>query len=639
MDASIRRDTESRQESLRQTGLDALGAVPWGTHFCHFYASGQELLEVLVPYFSAGLAANEFCMWITASALETVKARAALEAAVPDLETRLARHQIEILDYSQWYTRTGAFDAAAVLQNWASKLTEARRMGFEGLRLSGDCFWLETTDWQEFKHYENSVHQSIGGLRMLALCAYSLEKCGIQEILDVTANHGFVLVRNAGQWELVRSVEHPAEAALRASRERLERFAEISFEGIVISEGGRIVDCNEQFAQLLGYTIEELKGMPIGAFIAPQDYERVVEKILQGCDSDVEHTMRCKDGSLVCVEARGKNSRANPGQRYSVIRDITARKKMEDATKVATLALERERNILKSVMNGAKNAHLAFVDRDFNFVRVNETYARTCGYTPEEMVGKNHFALYPDPENEAIFARVRDTGDTVEYHDKAFVFPDHPERGVTYWDWTLFPVKDATGRVEGMVFSLLETTSRKRTEEALKESEERFRAMIHTVPSLTFEGDSAGRNTFTSESWDAYTGMNVDESRGWGWVRAMHPEDRAAATTSWAEAARSGTLLECRFRLRDRDGAYRWFICRALPTHDAEGKVVRWTGSLTDIDDLVQAQQTLRHADRRKDDFLAMLAPRIAQPPGSHPQCRLRHRRTRAGRCQNQVGA
>jgi PAS domain S-box-containing protein len=132
-------------------------------------------------------------------------------------------------------------------------------------------------------------------------------------------------------------------------------------------------------------------------------------------------------------------------------------------------SLDREKKILQSVMEGAKNSHLVYLDHDFNFVRVNATYARTCGYMPEEMIGKNHFVLYPDAENEAIFSRVRDTGVSVEFHDRPFVFPDQPQRGVTYWDWTLLPVKNGSGRVEGLVFSLFETTQRKQAEEALRE--------------------------------------------------------------------------------------------------------------------------------------------------------------------------
>jgi hypothetical protein len=82
------------------------------------------------------------------------------------------------------------------------------------------------------------------------------------------------------------------------------------------------------------------------------------------------------------------------------------------------------------------------------------------------MIGKNHFDLYPHPENEAIFRRVRDTGQAVFCKDKPFVFPDQPERGVTYWDWSLTPVKGAGGAAMGLVFSLRETTRYKLAQEA-----------------------------------------------------------------------------------------------------------------------------------------------------------------------------
>jgi PAS domain S-box-containing protein len=130
--------------------------------------------------------------------------------------------------------------------------------------------------------------------------------------------------------------------------------------------------------------------------------------------------------------------------------------------------LEKERNLLQATMDGAKNMHLVYLDRRFNFIRVNEAYAKTCGYTPEQMVGKNHFDLYPHAENEAIFKTVRDTAIPVEYKDKLFIFPDQPERGETYWDWTLQPATDIDGRVEGLVFSLVETTERKKIQTKLE---------------------------------------------------------------------------------------------------------------------------------------------------------------------------
>ena len=150
--------------------------------------------------------------------------------------------------------------------------------------------------------------------------------------------------------------------------------------------------------------------------------------------------------------------------------DVTERKRADQA-------LKSERAVLDGILK-ATDAMLVYLDTEFNYVTVNPAYAKTCKMRPEEMVGKNHFALYPDAENEAIFRRVRDTGEAVIYKDKPFEFPDQPERGVTYWDWSLVPVKDFSDKVVGLVFTLRETTKQKQAEEALRESEARYRTLF-----------------------------------------------------------------------------------------------------------------------------------------------------------------
>lgn len=471
-----KKPTRSR---LRKSGLDAVGEIPWGTHFCHFYATREDLTDILVPYFREGLRSNEFCMWVASEPLAADQARSALRAAIPDLDGCLARGQVEILDYKQWYTKSGGFDGAAVSQGWARKLDQALKRGFEGMRVTGNTFWLEEEIWQDFKHYEENIHSTIEGLPILALSAYSLEKCSVGKILDVAAIHDFALVRNAGRWERIRSVAHDAELALRESRERLARFAEMSFEGIVISEHGRIVDCNEQFAQKLGYAVQELKGAAIAQLAAPEYREHVADGIRRGLDSQDEYEMLHKDGSRISVEVRGKSCPTNRSQRYSAVRDIT--------------------------------------------------------------------------------------------------------------DW-------------------------KRAEAVLKESEERFRAMIQAIPSLTFEGDMEGFNTFVSDAWCAYTGMSAEQARGLGWLDAVHPEDRLQLRARWLDATRTGGVFESQHRLKAADGGYRWFIGRAVPTRDAQGNTVRWSGSLTDIEDLVTAEQSLLNASRRKTEFIATLAHELRNP-------------------------
>ena len=105
----------------RKTGIDVIGDIPWGTHLCQFYQTEKDLIDILVPYFKTGLKNNEFCMWVTSEPLHVEEAKAALKKAVKILDDYIKKGQIEILDYSEWYTRSGKFNADEVLQGLGRK--------------------------------------------------------------------------------------------------------------------------------------------------------------------------------------------------------------------------------------------------------------------------------------------------------------------------------------------------------------------------------------------------------------------------------------------------------------------------------------------------------------------------------------
>ncbi len=137
--------------------------------------------------------------------------------------------------------------------------------------------------------------------------------------------------------------------------------------------------------------------------------------------------------------------------------------------------------------------HLAYMDRDFRFIRVNRGYAEADGRTCEWFVGRNHFELYPDPENEAIFRRVVETGEPYSVLAKPFVYSQNPERGTSYWDWSLQPVKRADGYVEGVVLCLINVTDRERARADLRQREVLFRAVFDQTFQFMALLDTAGR--------------------------------------------------------------------------------------------------------------------------------------------------
>ncbi len=136
----------------------------------------------------------------------------------------------------------------------------------------------------------------------------------------------------------------------------------------------------------------------------------------------------------------------------------------------------QERYLLKAITEST-DVHLAYLDREFRFVRVNPAYAAGSGYSAHELLGKNHFDLFPNAENRAIFERVRDTGEPFRACAKPFVYRNRPERGVTYWDWSLVPVRDGSGTVVGLVLSLVDVTDRITAHTARCESERNYRLL------------------------------------------------------------------------------------------------------------------------------------------------------------------
>ncbi len=156
-------------------------------------------------------------------------------------------------------------------------------------------------------------------------------------------------------------------------------------------------------------------------------------------------------------------------------------------------------------------------------------------------------------------------------------------------------------------------TERKQVEAALRESEARFRTMADAVPSFLFETDAEGWNIWTSPGWCRFTGQTTEQVAGHGWAEALHPDDRAANIDRWVQCMKDGVPFESKQRLHRVDGSYAWVIARALPVHDSQGKVTRWVGSVTDVDTIVRAEETLRRLNETLEHRVAERAAALRE--------------------------
>lgn len=192
------------EEENRKSGIALIGDLPWGSHFCQFYTTKKDLLDILIPYFKAGLESNESCVWVTSDFLTREDALRALKKGVPGFARYMEKGQLEIFPYQDWYLIGGSFDLRRTLNMWMDKHNEALAKGYSGLRVSGNPYWIDNKkDWDDFAAYEAAINDVIGGTKLLVLCTYSLKKCGVVEILDVVKNHEFALAMNQGKWQVV----------------------------------------------------------------------------------------------------------------------------------------------------------------------------------------------------------------------------------------------------------------------------------------------------------------------------------------------------------------------------------------------------------------------------------------------------
>jgi signal transduction histidine kinase len=213
-----------QDEQLRQTGIGVVGDVPWGTHFFLFHETKEDLIDACVPYFHAGLANRELCMWVIADPLTEEEVRYCLKHSIPGFDDYFESRSLEIVRGREWYMTGDDIDLEKVTRGWKHKRDCALNGGYAGFRLSADTAWLEKRDWKAFCEYEKEVNDSIGDTPMLALCTYPLPGAGAAEILDVVHTHQFALARRNKEWEVMETAElKQAKAEILRLNNNLER--------------------------------------------------------------------------------------------------------------------------------------------------------------------------------------------------------------------------------------------------------------------------------------------------------------------------------------------------------------------------------------------------------------------------------
>ena len=369
---------------LRKSGIDIIGDVPWGTHFCQFYQTKEDLIDILVPYFKEGLENNEFCMWVTSQPLDAEEAKEALRKAVLDIDAYLERGQIEIIPYANWYVNESVFDSRKVLNGWIEKLNNVLASGYDGLRLSGNTFWVDKRDWDDFVDYEEEVDRVLGSYRMIALCTYSLNRCDSTEIIDVTVNHQFALIKKKGEWQKIESSrsKKAEKIAVQATKHWEYTFDAIPDLIAILDDQYRIIRANKAMASRLNVRPEECAGSvcykAVHGTEEPPSFCPNRQLLKDGNEHTSEVYEDCFGGYFLVSVSPLHSSDGKLIGSVHVARDINERKQAEDALRQSEQHARLKLEKILSPVGGTDTFELAeIVDIPVIQSLINDFYTLT----------------------------------------------------------------------------------------------------------------------------------------------------------------------------------------------------------------------------------------------------------------------
>jgi PAS domain S-box-containing protein len=583
-------------DGLRYSGIDVIGRVPWGTHFCQFYRTKQDLIDILVPYFKAGLENNEFCMWVTSEPLMVAEVREAMRGAVEDFDEYLRRGQIEIIPYDEWYLLGGTFDDDRVLAGWVTKLEQALARGYSGLRLTGNTFWLERNHWRAFTEYEAKVNNVIGKYEMLALCTYCLDRCDGTAVIDVVKNHQFALVKQESRWDIIESdIYRQAKDALRESERDLNRAQEVAHIGSwrLDVRHDQLLWSDETY-RIFG--VPEGTPMTYESFLSsvhPDDREYVDQRwaaALRGEPYDIEHRI------IAGNEVRWVHERAElefDSQRllkggFGTVQDITDKIKAEEAIKQVAKQWQETFDAIPDMVS--------IHDRDYHIIRVNEAFARAFGVAPEQLIGKPCYQVFhrtDTPVADCPHTHTLKTGEPVT----AEIFEPGRE---AYFDVSTAPIFDVNADVTGSVHIARDITERKRVENELRVKDFAVASAITGIAIADLDGNVTDVNPACLSMWD------YEEDEVLGKHAATFFADRNEAEAALRAIIDEGAW-QSEIKAKRSDGSTFDVQVSANLVTDADGQPFCMMASFVDITERKQVEQL-------KDEIIGLVSHELRTP-------------------------
>ncbi|ALA59169.1 PAS domain S-box protein [Nitrospira moscoviensis] len=405
------------------------------------------------------------------------------------------------------------------------------------------------------------------------------------------------------------------EQALRESDVRYAAIVDSAMDGIItIGEDQRIVLFNKAAENMFRCPAAEAVGSPVDRFIPERfrrDHERHVRQFGSGGTTSRAmgrlgsvRGLRA-DGEEFPIEASISSVHTDTGRLSTVIlRDITARMQTEETLRASEQFLRR---VLDNLF-----AFVGVMTPDGTLIEANRAPLDAAGIPATEVLGRKFWDCYWWNYSPEIQAQLKDAveqalrGRIVRYD-----VPVRMAQGRLMWiDFQLAPLRDPAGRITHLIPSGMDISARREAEQRLGESESFHRQTLESIPGMVFTNRPDGSCDYVSQQWVDFTGVPAAEQLGSGWVQMLHPDDRERAMAAWRDAVEGRGRYDLEYRVRRRDGRYKWFKISGRPIRDEQGGIVRWFGTGMNVDDLKQTQEELH---RWKDELELRVQERTRQ--------------------------
>ena len=387
---------------------------------------------------------------------------------------------------------------------------------------------------------------------------------------------------------------------LYQSEARFRLIFENSMDGIMLTcSDGRIFTANPEACKILGYTEDEI--CRLGRYGIADETHPNLPKLM----SERRSTGKCrgelnlirKDGSNIPVELSSSIFNEPHGKERNILifRDISEQKRTEEKLRASEMLTRRQLTEMEFIY---KSAHvgLCVFDRDLRFVRMNDRLAQINGLTVEQHLGKTPREVLPDlaEEMEKLAGWVFRTGKPVFDLETTGFTPSQPNvkrHWVEHW----LPFQDDSGNINGISVVVHEITERKRMEQALRESEERFRALVEASSDALF---------CMSPHWNEIRrlhrqnfALDTGAINRYLLLEYIHPDDQERIIAAVEKAIGNKCKFELEYRIRIPDGSFRWILARAVPLLGTDGEISEWFGLATDISERMRVEEALQKAN------------------------------------------